>query len=95
MFMPRAARQRPLRSSQLTTTYSQSAPVCQASKQPQITAINSLGLTALTSDQKAAITPVSQGSFSTARPPDLCVCVHVSQRAHLTTFGGCVHTRVS
>lgn len=70
MFMPWAEWQPPLCSLQLTITYSQSTPVCQASKQPEITVINSLNLTMLTGDQKAAITPASLGSFSMARSPD-------------------------
>lgn len=67
MFMPRTEQQQPLCSLQLTTSYSQFALVCQAPKQPDITAINSLSLTVLTSDRKAAITPASLGSFSVAR----------------------------
>lgn len=57
-------------SPQLTTTYSRSTPLCQASKQPEITAINSLDVAALTSHREAAITPASLGSFSMARPPE-------------------------
>lgn len=58
------AEKRPLCPLQLPTTFSQSAWVCQASKQPEITAINSGSLAALTSYQKSAITPASLGSFS-------------------------------
>lgn len=57
-------------SPQLTTTYSQSTLLCQASKQPEITAINSLDVATLTSHQKAAITPASLGSISMTEPPE-------------------------